>query len=64
MAVARRWRISQRQGGKNQSDVSAARDVIRNDEDRPAQSAKILTADDARMTENLCGGPDERVVDR
>src|SRR6266566_1294543 len=56
--------VSRRQRGENQTDVGAARDVVRNDEDRSAQAAKILAAHDARVAEDLRGGPDERVIDR
>src|SRR6267143_4284151 len=41
--------VSRRQRGENQTDVGAAGDVIRNDEDRSAQAAKILAPHDARV---------------
>src|SRR5690242_10243670 len=56
--------VSGRQCGKNQADVGASRDVVRDDEHRSAYSAKILTAQDARMAQDLCGGPSEGVIDR
>src|SRR5882724_1239373 len=49
---------------ENQANVSAARDVVRNDQDWPPQSAEILSADDVRVAKNLCGGPNQCVVDR
>jgi len=62
--LARWCRYRGRQCGENQSNIGAARDVIRNDERRSAQSTKILAASDARVAENLRGRPDERIVDR
>ena len=47
---------------KNQTDIRAPRDVIGNDEDRPAQFAKLFFAHDARVPEKLCRRPDQRVV--
>src|SRR5882762_5466405 len=55
---------SRRQCRENQANVSAARDVVRNYQDWPPQSAEILSADDVRVAKNLCGGPNQCVVDR
>jgi len=56
--------VSSRKSCENQADIGAAGNVIRNDENRPAQAAEIFAAQNARMTKNLRRGPDERVVDR
>src|SRR5216684_1041687 len=56
--------IPRRQGCENQADISAAGNVVRNDENRSAQAAEIFAAQNTRMTKNLRRGPDERVVDR
>src|SRR5437899_5332532 len=54
--------ISRRQRGENQADVGAARDVIGDNEHGPAKAAKIFTARDTRVAENLRCGPDKRVI--
>src|SRR6266852_7151096 len=55
---------ARRQGGEDEADVSAARDVIGNDENGAADILKIFAAEDFGVAENLRGRPDERVVDR
>ncbi len=53
---------SHRQRGEDQPDVGTASDVIRNDQHWTGDIPEMFATHDARVAEDLRGGPDQRVV--
>jgi len=53
---------SRRECGEDEPDIGTTSNVIRNDDDGSAEILQMVAAEDARVSEKLCGGPDERVI--
>ena len=48
--------------GEDEPDIGATSDVIRNNDDGSAEILQMVAAEDARVSQKLRGGPDERVI--
>ncbi len=48
--------------GEDEPDIGATSDVIRNNDDGSAEILQMVAAENARVSQQLRGGPDERVI--